>query len=203
MNTVVSALQGWINPAIRRRSFYAWRDSLTFGGRLCLMFAATIGLGLCSQIIIPLPFTPVPLSLQTCGAAVAAVSLGRGWGAGAVAAYIAGIALGIPWTVGGSGGTAVFTGPTGGYLVGFILEAAVLSTFSSDLARCRRLTVWGAIFACDIVLILTPGTLWLWSLLEAGGHPAALTDAAAKGFFPFVAVDTVKSGLAAAVIGRR
>jgi biotin transport system substrate-specific component len=165
------------------------------------MLAAAAGIGLCSRLAIPLPFTPVPLSLQTLGVAVAAVTMGRGWGAASAAAYVACIALGAPWTVSGAGGLGVFAGPTAGYLLGFILAGTALSFFAADPARCRWLSLWGAIFVCDVLLVLTPGTLWLWGWLEASGQPATLPDAAARGFFPFLAADVVKSALAAAVAG--
>jgi biotin transport system substrate-specific component len=199
---VTHVWQGWTGLTGRgRRSFYEWRDGMGSVGRLCLILAAAAGIGLCSRIVIPLSFTPVPLSLQTFGVAVAAVTMGRGWGTACIAVYIAGIALGVPWTVSGAGGPAVFAGPTTGYLLGFMLEVTALSFFTADPARCRWLPLWGAVFACDVVLILLPGTLWIWGWLEAAGQPATLLDAAAKGFFPFIAVDVVKSGLSAAVAG--
>jgi biotin transport system substrate-specific component len=115
--------------------------------------------------------------------------------------YVFCIALGAPWAAGGAGGLAVFAGPTTGYLLGFVLEGAALNQFAANPARCRWLSMWGAILACDILLVLTPGTLWLWGWLSAAGQPATLLDAAAKGFFPFLAVDVLKTGLAAAVAG--
>ncbi|MDR2075698.1 MAG: biotin transporter BioY, partial [Desulfovibrio sp.] len=75
------------------------------------------------------------------------------------------------------------------------------SFFAANPARCRWLSLWAAIFACDLLLVLTPGTLWLWGWLESAGQPATLTDALVKGFFPFVAGDFLKSGLSAAIVG--
>ncbi|MDR3358941.1 MAG: biotin transporter BioY [Desulfovibrio sp.] len=202
MYSVTHVWQGWIDLAGRgRRSFYDWRDGMSPIGRLCLMFAAAAGIGLCSRVAIPLPFTPVPLSLQTFGVAAAAVTMGRGWGGASVATYAACIALGAPWTVSGLGGLAVFAGPTAGYLLGFVLEGAALNLFAANPARCRWFPMWGAIFVCDAVFVLTPGTLWLWGWLESAGQPVTLMDAAAKGFFPFIFADIVKSGLTAAIVG--
>jgi biotin transport system substrate-specific component len=202
LNAAMHIRQEWIGLTGRaRRSFYDWRDGMSPAGRLCLILTAAAAIGLCSRVVIPLPFTPVPLSLQTFGVAAAAVTMGRGWGAACVALYVACVALGAPWTVSGAGGLTVFAGPTAGYLLGFILVGAALSLFADNPARCRWLPLWGAIFACDVALILTPGTLWLWGWLEAAGQPATLMDAAAMGFFPFVGADIVKSGLSAAIIG--
>ncbi|MDR2125175.1 MAG: biotin transporter BioY [Desulfovibrio sp.] len=207
MTSAANILQSKSGSAGRaRRSFYDVRDGLTPVGRLCLMFAAAAGIGLCSRITVPLPFTPVPLSLQTFGAAVAAVSMGRGWGTASVAVYVACVALGVPWTVSGAAGPAVFTGPTGGYLLGFILAGAALNFFIADPARRGLFTLWGTVLACDIVFVLTPGTLLMWSLFEHSGQPLTLMEAAGKGFFPFIVADIAKSGLAAGFIcllGRR
>ncbi|MDR2668647.1 MAG: biotin transporter BioY [Desulfovibrio sp.] len=202
MTSVVHALQRKFGSAVRgRRSFYEVRDGLSFFGRLCLMFAAAAGIGLCSRIIIPLPFTPVPLSLQTFGVAVAAVSMGRGWGAASVAVYVACVALGVPWTVSGAAGPAVFAGPTAGYLLGFVLAGAALNFFIADPARRGLFSLWSAVLVCDAVFVLTPGTLLMWSLFEAASRPLTLMEAASKGFFPFIVADIVKSGLAAGFIG--
>jgi biotin transport system substrate-specific component len=207
MMSVVHTLQRKLGVAERdRRSFYEVRDRLTPLGRLCLMFAAAAGIGLCSRIIIPLPFTPVPLSLQTFGVAVAAVSMGRGWGTASVAVYVACVALGVPWTVSGAAGPAVFAGPTAGYLLGFVIAGAALNFFIADPARRGLFSLWGAVLVCDAVFVLTPGTLLLWSRLEAAGQPLPLMEAASKGFFPFIVADIVKAGLAAgfiSLLGRR
>ncbi|MDR1685232.1 MAG: biotin transporter BioY [Desulfovibrio sp.] len=207
MTSVVHALQKKLGAAGRgRRSFYEVRDGLTPLGRLCLMFAAAAGIGLCSRITVPLPFTPVPLSLQTFGVAVAAVSMGRGWGAASAAVYVACVALGVPWTVSGAAGPAVFAGPTGGYLLGFVLAGAALNFFTADPARRGLFSLWAAVLVCDVVFVLTPGTLWMRYLLESAGQPLSLMEAAGKGFFPFIAADIVKAGLAAgfiSLLGRR
>jgi biotin transport system substrate-specific component len=207
MTSVIHALQRKPGSAgSARRSFYEVRDGLTPLGRLCLMFAAAAGIGLCSRIIIPLPFTPVPLSLQTFGVAVAALSVGRGWGAASVAVYVACIAFGVPWTVSGAAGPAVFAGPTAGYLFGFVLAGTALNLFIAGPVRRGLFALWGAVLVCDAVFVLTPGTLLMWNLLEAAGQPLTVLEAANKGFFPFIVADIVKSGLAAGFItllGRR
>jgi biotin transporter BioY len=95
----------------------------------------------------------------------------------------------------------VFAGPTAGYLLGFVLAGAALNFFIADRARRGLFSLWGTVLVCDAVFVLTPGTLLMWSLFEAGGRPLTLLEAASMGFFPFIVADIVKSGLAAGFIG--
>ena len=192
----------WTEFAARQRfSFYTWRDGLSLSGRLGLTFAAAAFIGLCAQIAVPLPFTPVPLTLETFAVASMAVVLGGGFGALAAAAYVGLAALGMPWLIGAKGGWAAVMGPTGGYLFGFMLMAAVLGRFAQNPARCRWLPMWAALFTADALLILLPGTLWLWVWFSAAGHPVTFGEALSKGFFPFILADLLKSGLASTVVG--
>lgn len=78
-----------------------------------------------SQIIIPLPFSPVPLSLQPLPVLLAAWFLGRRGVAG-YAMYLVQGAIGAPIFCGFSGGLAHLLGPTGGYLIGFLVGAILV-----------------------------------------------------------------------------
>ena len=192
----------WVNTAAQQRfSFYAWQDRLSVSGRMGLALAGAAFIGLCAQVAVPLPFTPVPLTLQTFAVAGVAVALGWNWGALAAALYVGLAALGMPWLIGAKGGLAALAGPTGGYLCGFLLMAAALGRFAQNPARCRWLPMWAALFTADMLLILLPGALWLWVWFGAAGHPIAFADALGKGFFPFVAADLLKSALAAVAVG--
>jgi len=199
--------QSWVETASRQRfSFYAWRDRLGLSGRIGLAVAAAAFIGLCAQVTVPLPFTPVPLTLQNFAVAAGAVALGRGWGVLAVAAYVGLAAMGMPWLVGARGGLLAVTGPTGGYLFGYMLVAGAISRFAQNPTRCRWLPMWAALFTADVLLVLVPGALWLWLWFAASGHPVGFEDALVKGFFPFLAGDLLKSGLtsvAAGWLGRR
>ena len=105
MKAITGTWGAWCGGAARRRaSFYAWRDGLTLPGRAALSLAGAGFIGLCAQVIVPLPFTPVPLSLSTFAVAATAVTLGRGWGTLSVGFYVMLAALGMPWLTGGRGG---------------------------------------------------------------------------------------------------
>jgi hypothetical protein len=75
---------------------------------------------------VPLIGSSVPFTLQTLGVTLAGAVLGPRKGALAVLVYLAMIAVGLPVASGYKGGLGVLTGPTGGYLVGFVLAAAVV-----------------------------------------------------------------------------
>ena len=92
-----------------------------FDGALVAGFSLVIALG--AQIAIPLPFTPVPVTLQTLAVLLAGCTLGKGRGALAVIVYIVEGCAGLPVFSGGTGGIVHLLGPTGGYLVGFVAAA--------------------------------------------------------------------------------
>ena len=207
MNMIVNLTRILAAGAVgRRASFHVWRDSLSGIGKCLLALSAAAFIGLCAQISIPLPFTPVPLSLQTFTIAASAAALGWGWGILAAGLYVGLAALGMPWLAGLRGGWAAVAGPTGGYLLGFAPMAAALSFFTRNPLRCRWLSTWLALFLFDALLILAPGSIWLYFWLNAAGLPVDWAGAFAKGFLPFVLADFFKSGaasLAAAWLGRR
>ena len=74
---------------------------------------------------IPVPFVPVPLTLQTLGVMLAGLVLGPRLALLAMALYVLLAAIGLPVLPGGRGGLSVFAGPTGGFLIGFIPGAWV------------------------------------------------------------------------------
>ena len=89
-----------------------------------------------SQLQIPLP--PVPLSLALLGVHLCGVLLPGRWGAAAVGAYVLLGALGVPVYAGFSGGPSVLLGPTGGFLFGYALCAALEGALIRRLGFSRR-----------------------------------------------------------------
>jgi biotin transport system substrate-specific component len=160
----------------------AW--AVKFAGAIIFAFA----LGLSAAIRIPLPFTPVPITLQTMIVILAGAALGVRWGAAAVLGYLAAGILGLPFFTAGSG-LAAIAGPTGGYLIGFVAGAAV-----AGLGRGRRWhfrTVFmaaalAAIYVCGVAhLVIFWGFPWM--------------RAVQLGVAPFVAIDLAKLVVASAI----
>jgi biotin transport system substrate-specific component len=140
-----------------------------------------VATALSAHVRIPLPFTPVPITLQTLVVLLAGLTLGPGGGAASQALYLGAGLLGLPVFAAGAG--AVF-GPTGGYLIGFVLAAAVAGV----IARRR----WDALglalgFAAGIAVIYGCGVAWLCALTH---QPVA--GAIAVGVLPFLAGDALK-----------
>src|SRR5882724_7590674 len=92
-------------------------------------FAAAVAAA--SQIAIPLPFTPVPITLQPMLVILAGMMLGPVAGAASMALYLAAGAAGLPvFTPIGAPGIARFFGPTGGYLIAYPAAAYVAGMFA-------------------------------------------------------------------------
>ncbi|MCK4771363.1 MAG: biotin transporter BioY [Candidatus Latescibacteria bacterium] len=160
--------------------------------------AFTIATALSAQVRIPLPFTPVPITLQTFFVLLAGVVLGPGWGALSMGFYLAIGTMGLPVFSGSGAGLAHLTGATAGYLLACPPAAYLAGMLAGrDLKRSR---VYPAILISGL-LILAAGTAWLALLL--GLNPGR---AAAAGFWPFIIGDLIKTAAAAElglVIGRR
>ena len=139
------------------------------------------------------PFYPVPLSLQTLVVLCLGLVLGPRLAGLTVLAYLVEGALGLPVFAGTPAqgiGIAYMMGPTGGYLLGFLVAAV----YTGHLARRRwdRSIVWTvAAMLIGNLIIYTFGLLWLGSVI--GWNKPLL----ALGLFPFLLGDALKIGVAA------
>lgn len=143
-----------------------------------------------------LPFGPVPVTLQTFGVALAALLLAPSWAVAAMALYVALGAAGLPVFSKAAGGLAVVAGPTGGYLIGFVVGAG-LAALARTRLRGRHPGGLGADISAGAVLlavVYATGTVWL-----ARSLGVSVAQAAAVGVVPFVAGDVVKVGVAIAI----
>ena len=85
---------------------------------------------LAAQIVIPLPFTPVPITGQTFVVLLAGAGLGATAGAASQGLYVLLGAVGLPFYAGGASGWTVARGATGGYLIGFIVAAWIVGALA-------------------------------------------------------------------------
>jgi biotin transport system substrate-specific component len=172
---------------------------------LITLFAILTALG--ARVAIPLPFTPVPVTLQVLFPLLAGLLLGSKRGALSQAEYVAAGLAGLPVFAKGGSGLAYFLGPTGGYLLGFIAAAFVVG----ELAATMRASTKGATFLASlggVAAIYFCGALWLAAWLRIAGQlspTASLTQAWKLGVLPFIAADVAKALIVAAVTegGRR
>jgi biotin transport system substrate-specific component len=97
----------------------------SLAGKTLLIVGATAFVAACAHISFPLPFTPVPLTLQNFAVILVGMALGPVAGFSAMVLYLAEGALGLPvFTPYSSGGIAHLLGPTGGFLFSYPLAAA-------------------------------------------------------------------------------
>jgi biotin transport system substrate-specific component len=145
-----------------------------------------------AQVVVPVPLSPVPMTLQPLAVLVVGGLLGSAAGLSALVLYIALGALGLPVFAGGGAGILHLMGPTGGYLLAFSLAAGLTGAL---VGRAPR-SVLRVLLACaaGMVVIHVGGVAQLALL---GGNPGA---AFRIGFIPFLTGDLLKIGLAAAVI---
>lgn len=137
---------------------------------------------------------PVPITGQTLGVLLLGAAYGAGMGTVTTASYVLIGALGLPVFTGANAGWAYLAGPTGGYLIGFILAAALLGRLAaSGWSRSYVGTTVAMVLAT--VLIYLPGLLWLKTVLGVD-WPEAL----AFGLFPFLMGDALKAAVAVAAL---
>ncbi|HEY2377065.1 MAG TPA: biotin transporter BioY [Gemmatimonadaceae bacterium] len=154
-----------------------------------------IALAAASQVAIPLPLTPVPITLQPLVVALAGLMLGPTAGAASMVLYLAAGAAGLPvFAPIGAPGIARFFGPTGGYLIAYPAAAFVAGV----LARREPSLVgrWLAATA-GVVVILFGGVAQLAIVSQSVGRAIAI------GLTPFALLDIVKAFVAALIAGRR
>lgn len=170
---------------------------LTTLARAAVAAALTAAL---AQIAIPLPFTPVPVTLQVLGVLLAGIALPPAPAALSQAAYVALGAAGLPVFAGFNGGAHHLVGPTGGYLWGFVVAAPLTSALYRWLRRRTGQalsSVGAAVAACaaGVAAIYALGVTQLAAVLGVTWQRAVMLGAA-----PFIAVDLAKAA-AAAVVG--
>ena len=125
-----------------------------------VVIAASFFIALCARVTVPLPFTPVPLTLQNFGVLLVALALGGRRGFAALALYLAEGAMGMPvFNPTGPGGLAQLMGPTGGYLMMYPLVAYVAGTLAERGTRTFLRTAFAAT-AAELVLF-AGGIGWL------------------------------------------
>ena len=141
------------------------------------------------------PMWPVPMTMQSFVVLVIGMTYGARLGAATVALYLIEGAAGLPVFAGTPErgiGLAYMAGPTGGYLVGFLL-ATVVTGRLAEMGWDRTPLKAVAAMAIGTLLLFAPGVLWLAVLV-------GWTKAVAMGLTPFLVGSLVKLALAAAVL---
>ncbi|GAA5334682.1 MULTISPECIES: biotin transporter BioY [Thermus] len=172
----------------------------TLARDLSLVLAGSLFVALTAQVAIPLPFTPVPITLQTLGLLLVGAALGSRLGFLALLAYLLEGAMGLPVFAGGTGGVAKILGPTGGFLLAFPLAAGLAGLLVERFGLDR--TFLGTLLAmlAGNALLYLVGLPWLGAWLMGVGKFTGIGGLLAMGLFPFIPGDLVKAVLAALLL---
>ena len=170
------------------------RDQAAAIRRAARMAAFVLFTAVGAQLAVRLPWTPVPVTMQTLFVVLAGITLGPRDGAAAMLSYLALGAAGVPVFAGLTFGPAVLFGPTGGYLFMFPAAAALSGSITRSIAG--RAAIFLAALAGSAA-ILAGGASYLGLLGRWG-----LGGTMALAVYPFIAEEVVKAGLAVVVSGR-
>ena len=184
----------------RKNAFERIQDASTTT-KILMSFMMACFTGLMAQIIIPLPWTPVPITAQTFAVLCSGLVLGKRYGCLSQIIYVVlGVAF-IPWFGGMTGGLEVLLGSTGGFLIGFIIASYFIGAITEKYAKARNFTRMAAVIGiANFALIYIPGLLGLalWFNLTQGTS-IGIIDLLMMGLVPFIFGDIVKILGAAAV----
>lgn len=178
------------------RTFHTSREhGLETVRQIALVVGASVFVAVCARIAIPLPFTPVPLTMQNFGVLLVGLLLGSRRGFAALALYLAEGAMGLPvFSPVGLGGVAQILGVTGGYLLAYPFVAA-LAGFIFE--RGKKTFVRAAIAGLLAELLLfVSGLSWLYFWTHS------LAKAAYLGLYWFLAAEVIKVMVASAIAAR-
>ncbi|HKW18298.1 MAG TPA: biotin transporter BioY [Terriglobales bacterium] len=161
--------------------------------QVALVVAASFFVALCARIYIPLPGTPIPLTVQNFGVLLVGLALGSRRGFAALTLYLVEGAFGLPvFSPHGLGGIAQILGPTGGYLVAYPFVAA-LTGFIFERAKATFARAAMASFAGEILLFAF-GIAWLYVLTHS------LVRALNFGLYWFIFAEVIKVMFSAASV---
>jgi biotin transport system substrate-specific component len=169
--------------------------SLYWAKQAAVVVSASLFVALCARVTIPLPFTPVPLTLQNFGVLLVGLTLGARRGFVAMALYLIEGVSGLPvFNPTGPGGIAQLVGPTGGFLMAYPLVAGVagliLNTGKPTFARAALSGL-----LAEIVLFASGiGWLIIFTL--------SVSQAVRFGFYWFISAEIIKVMFAAAIAVR-
>lgn len=167
--------------------------ALTAPRAVLLVVAGTLALWASAKLQVP--FWPVPATLQTLAVVMIGALYGSWLGTATIAAYVAEGAAGLPVFAGTPEkgiGLAYMTGPTGGYLIGFLLAAFLIGQIvESGLARSLPAIALSVVASHAVVHVF--GLIWLSSFI-------GVSQAVAAGYTPFILSDLVKIALSTMLI---
>jgi biotin transport system substrate-specific component len=163
--------------------------------QVALVVGASLFVALCARVTIPLPFTPVPLTVQNFGVLLVGLLLGSRRGFAALALYLAEGAIGMPvFSPVGVGGIAHLLGPTGGFLLAYPLVAWLAGYVMEHGRKSFARAALGGLLG-EVVLFAS-GLAWLAVLTHS------VVQAFRWGLYWFLFAEIIKVMMAAGIAAR-
>ena len=163
----------------------------TWVRQLVLIVGGAAFVGLAAQIAVPLPFTPVPLTLQTFAVLLTGAALGSLRGVLSMTLYAVVGVLGVPWFAQGSSG---YSAPSFGYILGFIAAAFIVGRIAEGGAT-RSAGRTAVLMIIGNLVIYAIGVTWLKFAIGSDWSTAI-----ALGVTPFLIGDAIKIAAAAGLL---
>jgi biotin transport system substrate-specific component len=136
--------------------------SKSIAGKVVIVLSASLFVAVCAHLVVPLPFTPVPLTLSDLAVLVVGLLLGPEMAFAALALYLAEGAVGLPvFAPAGPGGLAQLRGVTAGYLIAYPFAAAAAGYLVRKMASLPRYAAAVIASLVASTLIMTSGAAWL------------------------------------------
>lgn len=174
-------------------------NAARLASNVTIVVLGTLLIALAAKINVPV--WPVPVTLQSFAIAGLAAAFGLRIGVATVALYLLEGALGLPVFATG-GGIAYLVGPTGGFLIGFLVMAAIIGYAADKGASGKPLALFGAMLVGDAALFVL-GFVWLLALSGNAGwidQTNVVASAFAGAVQPFIVWDILKMALAALTV---
>ena len=156
----------------------------------------------CAQLAFHLPGNPVPVTMQVFAVLCCGLMLGSKVACLAQIEYIVAGCLGAPVFAGFMGGPAALIGPSGGYLIGFVVAAFVIGLVMESVLE-RNLKTACIAGMIGVGAIYAFGVAWLSVWLRIFDSSSVCWQSWALGVAPFVGIDAVKVVIAAKLFGKR
>jgi biotin transport system substrate-specific component len=179
---------------------WAGRADFSLPLRVAAVLFVTALTAAAAQISVPLPFTPVPFTLQPMIVLLGGAALGSRLGLSSQVLYLLAGVAGLPVFAASPllpQGIARLLGPTGGFLLSYPL-AAFVSGWLAERSFDRRYLTSLVAMACGLAVVFASGVLWLALFAQPAG--IGLDAALRTGFYPFVGADLIKVALASAIL---
>ena len=162
-------------------------------------FAGITGLG--AQVWIPLPFTPIPITMQVFTVLLAGVLLGGVFGSLSQLIYLGLGVIGIPWFAGLKNGLP-WNFASGGYIFGFVVAAYVVGKLTDKFIRLRHFQTSLLVMLLGVLIIYGFGLVHLNLFFNhVLGKPLTVLETFLYGAIPFIPGDIMKAVAAALIVG--